>query len=112
MGAKLCSYVGSAKVTTLTEWISMGGLGHTGEGVTYDLQVTGGSGYTSTPHHGVYLTIFRRGERAAGDQPKVTTESGALRAQWPDGTVVLMTSGEDGPLTRQIIIDPVFDAWR
>jgi hypothetical protein len=112
MGTALCGHVGATKVSVLTEWISMGGLGKVGKGVTYDVQVTGGSGYTSA-HHGIYLAIFRpKVLTGTGKTPTVTLQGGALRAQWPDGTVVLMTAGEDGPLTRQIIVDPAFDAFR
>jgi hypothetical protein len=104
MGNALCGHLGSAKVTRLVEWISHGGLNHVGEGVTYDIQASG-------PGTAVYLEVFHRPETSSGSTPTVTTESGALRAQWPDGTVVLMTKGEDSALTRKIVTDPAFDVY-
>jgi hypothetical protein len=104
MGTALCGHLGKATVTQLVEWISMGGLNQVTEGVTYDVQASGNG-------TAVYLEIFHRSDTSPGTTPVVTTESGALRAQWPDGTVVLMTKGVESPVTRQIVTDPAFDAF-
>ena len=104
MGTALCGHLAASTVTLLTEWVTMGGVGHVGEGVTYDVQATRSAG-------SVYLAIWRGSERGSGSTPAVTSESGALRAQWPDGTVVLMTKGKDTAPNRAIVVDPAFDVF-
>jgi hypothetical protein len=106
MGTALCGHVGRTKVTRLVEWISMGGLNHVGDGVTYDIQVSGRG-------NAVYLEVFHGPSTVPGTTaPVISTQSGALRALWPDGTVVLMTKGEDTQANLEIIVDPAFDAFR
>lgn len=117
MGRVLCQRLGGGgDVEQIEEWVSIGGLSGSGQGLTYDIQSqlpSMGDG-SPTDQGDVWITVTRAGATSSGSGPphvSLLTGGHVLEAQWPDGTLVRLDAGHDTALNRAIISDPAFDAF-